>query len=661
MATKLTLPDVKEVLKVESAVRKITDEGRLARNSRRVEWLITFLHLQGIRDFNLIDYANGTVSTTWHNRPYYDRDHFVYEGLLSIHQAEFGRLLQLDLSPVVGRRGLGLDGLKKSSTAQVILDSMLTPERVLQLSMDANSLFVKTGHVGVGSFIDDDGEPFIEIIPPWELIGIPAIPISSQEVSGIGRIRWVTIEWLKDRKLLPGSKDIDRMQVREIPRGHEPDNQTSVSFNASGVARDMPGARRGAKPNSSSQMGDTLPESQKWVELVEIWVEGQADTLERYVATVGSVRIRDISYRGEKKPKPVWVARYIDSGGFYGRGPIAPLIQLNEEVSFMLEQLFDNVENFDLFGFLCVGTDMGISRETISEARRGDKVLMYEVDPMSEGNKPFVLTPGNAGKFPGEIAKMALGLIEANSQLSPLLQGDAPGRVDSARALSFLQETSNIPLSSPTESLSAAFSGAYKSLLWIAKETWPERKVVEMTLMDDMLVGIRFDPRTGEVALDRDSVPNANEVRITVSSKEVRTRSQEIAELKESLGLGVITPREYRFKVREQGLSIPVGNEVEWQNYRRAKLQNVVLFNDGTIPGEVLYSENDLHEIYVEVLLSFMARPEYQLASEDVRSAFEQSLDQHREALGQLPEGLEPPGESPGSNVQMGLANLLQG
>ena len=118
------------------------------------------------------------------------------------------------------------------------------------------------------------------------------------------------------------------------------------------------------------------------------------------------------------------------------------------------------------------------------------------------------------------------------------------------------------------------------------------------------------------------------------------SKEQQKMELKESLDGGRITLTEYNIMARKQSLDLPVGNEQEWQNYRRAMLENIMLFGDGEKPGEVTVDGKDMHHIHLLVLNPFMARPEFFLASPEVRIQFGEHHAEHMAGLGVTPEGL---------------------
>jgi len=137
-----------------------------------------------------------------------------------------------------------------------------------------------------------------------------------------------------------------------------------------------------------------------------------------------------------------------------------------------------------------------------------------------------------------------------------------------------------------------------------------------------------------------------------VASEIPISKEQQKMELKEALKDGTLTLDEYSFKVREMGLTSPVGNEIAWQNYRRAKLENLALFGDGESPGKVIVSERDMHLVHQSVLRAFMARPEFFAASQAVRDKFVEHDEEHNVGLGIMPEGMPPMEEAAEMEMQ---------
>lgn len=627
-------------------LRSIVSAGEPARNREKVRWTLVKLYLQGVRNFTAMDWNTGSVSVEYPGGTLRDQD-FRFDKIVTIYETQMGRLLQADFSPVVARRSQGLDDLRKASIAQVVLDHALSKEDAALLKLSIIPPFLRGGHVGIGAF-NNEGTPRIETIPGWELGPIPANPVSSDALEGIYRIRWVTYSWLLDNKIIKrdDQETRDLLNLRQAPIGLNSPNDmgfmgpfdTDVTGKSTGVS--ARGTRSEQKKTNESQG------TAEWTTFLEVWTRDRNDYLQEYIPMAGNKVLTDL-YRSVallRQPMPIQIARYIDTGGFYGRGMLEQFIPLNNEVEFMLQQLFRNVESFDIYGFLCVSTGMGLTLETIQEARTGDKVLVYSPDPMQPTGKPFNLPPSNSNKLPIAVVQMAIALMDSQSSgQSDLFSGDAPGRVDNAKALSFLFETANIPLTAPMESISIALSRSYRALLYLIKQDWGDEQNIPMSLNDDILVGVKYDSISGQLTLDSEAIPHPDDVLITVSSKMPKSLSQRKAELAEHLSAAVITPREYRIMSRVEGLDLPVGNEHEWQSWRKAKMENVLLFGDGKSPGEISPSDRDYHEVHLEVLSAFMVRPEYPLASEDVQNEFAKHHKFHQEGLQNYPEAIPYP------------------
>jgi hypothetical protein len=257
--------------------------------------------------------------------------------------------------------------------------------------------------------------------------------------------------------------------------------------------------------------------------------------------------------------------------------------------------------------------------------------------------------------LPAQIAKFGAEVQnQIANQPQELMGGGAPGRVDSAQGLGFLYETSNVPLTPTAKSLARAFADCYRVALDITRGLWGNEKVLDLTHLDDAIAGVKIDPQTGRLALTDNAIPHPDEVIVNVASAVPRSKEQMKLELKDALATGKITLTEYNIAARKESLDLPVGNEQEWQNYRRATLENIMLFGDGQQPGEVIVADHDMHEVHLMVMKPFMARPEYFLAHPKVREAFKQHHDEHMAGLGVTPEGMPLMDEAAEmSNMQM--------
>jgi hypothetical protein len=378
----------------------------------------------------------------------------------------------------------------------------------------------------------------------------------------------------------------------------------------------------------------------KVTEASEIWTMTEDNYWDEYILHVGGKIIYRTSYKGEKRQFPPQVITDVDIGSFWGRSFVDLLIPLNCEMEAALARQFQNVKDWDLFGVIYEPTTAGIN----TRAQRGEDGftrIKYEPDPIAPEHRPFNLRMNSTGLLPAKIVEAGMAAQKAiASQPNELMQGGAPGRVDSASGLGFLFETSNVPLTPTAKAISQAFSSCYRVTLDITRKLWGNEKVLDITHLDDSIAGVVVDQQSGQIKLTDNSIPHPDEVIVSVASAIPRSKEQRKLELKDALTTGIITPTEYRIFARKEGLDLPVGGEVEWQNYRRATLENIILFGDGEQPGQVTYSDNDMHPIHLMKLDEFMSRPEFFLASPEVRTKFVKHRQEHLAGMGQVPDDI---------------------
>lgn len=638
---------------IEEIFQYLASAGKSRMNPISINWFMNFYYMRGIRNFSNINYGAGTL-----NASYLDNSgvlKFRYEDIVAKYQAQLGRLLTINLAPAVSRKGQSLDGLRKASTAQVVLDSVFPQEKVSKLALGAFPPLLHYGTIGFGLWVEGEDSIGIEVIPPWELIPIPVDVSAPTDVRGLMRARYVPTEWIKNLSITPGkqSKKYKGMDDLKVPWGDLPADVTSKFQGAASLTAGAGGGgffvRSAGSQVETQWKGRGTKKDKTQVDvtlLVEVWTETSDGYLGEYLILAGSYNKLSLLYRHDHSQRryymPVRIARDITVGGFYGRSFVDTLIPLNTEAEYSLSSLFQSVADFDLYGVMMWPASLG----TPTDAHRGQdgiKRITYEPDYTTPDLKPFPLLPVKMGKANIEAAMVAGGLMDkVANQPTEMLQGDAPGRVDSASGLGMLYETSGIPLSPTAKSVAEAVSGIYRAMLGICSDIWPSSKIVSISNLDDDLAGIVLDITTGEINLAKNAIPSPDEVNINVASEVPISKEQQKMELKEALRDQIITLDEYGFEVRKRGLSSPVGNEVAWQNYRRAKLENLALFGDGETPGKVIVSERDMHLLHKDVLHAFMARPEYFAASVAVRNAFVEHDEEHDLGLATLPAAMPP-------------------
>ena len=648
MPSVYTLPE--DSTQAEEVVAKMILEGKSLRNPQQIRWWLANLYLQGHREFSNVNYNDGTVSVAYMDDA--GALKFRFEKIVSQYQSQLGRLYSLDISPKVTRKGISLDGMRKSSVAQVVLDAALSDDKLRKLKLNLMPAVLQYGTVGAAIWYDGEDEQGVEIIPPWQLFPIPVGVSGPDDVRGIMRVRPVPLDWVKSLALTPGpkSKVYKGMDDVKVPSGHIPiDMETMgeglVSMSSAGAGFFI---RSDSTNNKGMARGKGKKKDEKNVpitQLVEVWIETSDGHLGEYAVFAGVSKLRELfrhNHATAKYPMPVQIIRDIPVGSFWGRAFVDIMMPLNQEAEIALSSTFQAVNDYDLYGVLLWPNSLGVPQEAV-RGQDGIKKIAYEQDYTVPETRPFQIEPAKLSEPQVKASVLASNLMdELSNQPKEMMQGGAPGRVDSSAGLGFLYEVSGIPLSPTAKGIAEGMAGLYRSMLRILKDRWTDRKVVTITNLDDSLAGIILDADSGEMQLSQNAIPYPAEVSVTVASEIPVSLEQQKAELKEALRDQRITLDEFNFAVRKKGLDIPVGGEKEWQNYRRAMLENITLFGDGEVPGEVIVSERDDHRIHLMPLESFMARPEFFLASPQVRDAFVKHFEEHYYGLGNMPDQMPP-------------------
>jgi hypothetical protein len=663
MSYLVKLPEDTEQL--EKVLSSLVGHGKLRRNPQAVRWLLTHWYMRGARNFTKLDYEAGLVQVG-----YYDdagKLQFIYEDILAKYQTQMGRMMGIDLRPAVKKQdtGLSLDGLRKASIAQVVLDAIVPAEKARQLKCTILPPFLQYGTVGLGVWFENEDSMGVEVIMPWELLPIPTNVSDPSEIRGIARVRWLPVQWIEqlpfigeaEKEILKTCPSVD-VPTSDLPAAVQGKFQGVLATQAQGAAfytqyspSNLQHNQAGGEKTSPGKDGDKS--YMKIVEFAEFWTMTSNSSLAEYLVTAGGKKMYRTDHSKTRVEFPIHIARDITVGGFWGRSYAETLMPMNNELEWAISRTLQNISELSLYGILMTPTTSGFP-DDIMEGSDGLRRARYEIDYTAPEQKPFNIEPVNHWPALLNVLKVAYGLYNnLANQPTELMKGDAPGRVDSSTALGFLNTMSNVPLSPGAASLSTAMVGCYRALLGMARDHWSSGKLVEVTSLDDCLAGAVLDRATGKLKLADNAIPSPAEVQITVASEMPASPEQKKMELAELLKTAVITPYEYRIAARRENLDLPVANEVEWQNYRRAMYNNLMVFGDGQKPGEVLVSEFDMSTVHLKVIDAFMARPEFTLASKAVWDKFALLRKQHQANLGKLPEGMPYMEENAIENQQM--------
>ena len=655
MAYTYSLPS--DVKQAESVVALMVSDGKSKRNPQAVKWAIAQYYLQGIREFSSLNYNEGSVSIAYKNETGVLK--FRYEEIIAKYMGQLGRLLSLDLKPAVRKKGISLDGLRKASVAQVVLDAAISQDKVSKAELATMPPLLMYGTLGLGLWIEGPDSQGIDIIPPWELLSIPVDVAGPNDVRGIMRIRYVPLDWIKNLSITPnkGSKKYKGLADIELPSGQMPIDRGSlgdgsVSYAGSGggffiQTRTKDDGMASGKFGKKKKDELNVPVTQ----LVEVWTETSDGYLAEYAIYAGMTELRELyrhDHTAQKYYMPIQIIRDVTVGSFWGRSYIDQLIPLNNELEVALSSIFQAVSDFDLYGLQLWPATLG-TPPLAQRGQDGIKRVVFEPDYTSPELKIDNVMPAKMTAPMLQAVQLAANLLDRQAnQPEAIMKGDAPGRVDSGAGLGFLYEASGIPISPTAKNIAEGYAGIYRALLRILKDTWTDQKIVSISNLDDSLAGIVLDAEAGTMNLSQNAIPFPDEVSVTIASEVPVSPEQQKVELKEAFKESRITLDEFNWKVREQGLDIPVGDEVGWQNRRRAMMENIILFGDGKTPPQdkIIIGPHDLHRVHIITMQAFMGRPEYFASSAEVRQKFDEHLMHHKAEMGEIPDQLPYPEDS---------------
>lgn len=653
MAYTIELPKDKKTR--EDVIGNLISIGKQNRNQYLVRWSIAHHYLQGVRNFTDFDYLNGEVSY----KLFEDLSEFgnasgiehKVELIVNKFQSQAGRLMGMDFAPSVEPLNIGIESGKNAIVAETILRSIFNDRKSAQLKFEAITALLAYGTIGLFPWAAEENTVFgVEVAPPWEILPVPSTARSGSSTRGIIRRRNTPLQWVKNLQSVKGKHiNWDEVEKFSTQKGEITSGLYSESLLLNETDSDLGLPRK--------ETIDTKKAQDEIVEFAEVWMYSDDNHLKTYTQWVGGLEIQHVDYEqddtGVGKLYPACsIARYIDTGSFWGRGFVELLIPTNENIEIMSNTLYNNVKQIDEFGILCLPSSMGIN-ESILRHQDGIKKIYFEPDYAVPQAKPFKISPTNSGDAPVKVMNTALAFMDAiANQPIELMRGDAPGRADSSKSLGFLMESANTPITPSAFSLSSSVSDIYRFFLSHVRTTWTGEEEINMPILNDNISGLEIDNKTGKLTLKPNSIPHPDEVKVSIASSKPVNQQQEIMMLQEQMSGGVITPMEYRIEMRKRNLPVPVANEQEWQNYRKQTIENMRQFNDGVTPNKVIVSDIDMHEVHLYSIDQFMARPEFTLASPSVREAFIAHRNFHLDGLGQMPQGAETIEEAAQSYIE---------
>ena len=642
----------KEKMELSLTLTEAIQAAEIERNIHSVDWFITHYYLQGVRKFFIRSWDRGDVRIAWENSR--GNVEFRYEKLLELYRTELGRLLKMDVNPATMLRGMGLDGVRKAGSSKAVLTTMVGGVDLQAIQMEFCQLLLKYGTAGLyhwrcpGESISE--RTCIEVVPPWEILSIPAEIDTTMAARCIVRKKRNTLEWLLSLKKsednpdgLTFSVDEKKLRVKKTSFGDMSSDVASANSHLSGPVGRWRGGPMGSaggtlnnvsKPNEKSGRTQSGARVQKWIDPEEVFVLGPKGGVIRQILKVGEVIISDHHF-DKPVPCPLTYARYTPTGKIYGRSFLGPLITLNDRVERMLENQFQNAIDLDNYGMLVVDATTGLNRKAVEEKQKR-KVLFVQPNPLSGTKQPvYKIDPYNSGDYPGKISGMSIALMEKMANQGEILQGGAPGRTESAASLGLLYETGNVSLSSTVGEIAKAFSGLYRSMLSSAKRELNTDGHFPLPILDLDMIGLSLTPQGGSVSVDKNPIPDPDEVVVTIKDRSTQTTEQRRQEAMTLLEVGINTPTDFEILNYHEGFNYPMQTRIKYNAWRKAVFQAILLFNDGEKPGpfyvqpeggpgNILMPDSyaDDPQITLEVIQHVMNTPEFMFVSREIMDAF---------------------------------------
>lgn len=582
---------------------------------RRATWLVALYYLMGARQFDVFDPESGTVRYSYLDEQ--DRLDFQSSELLSAVDKISGRLSSLDFRPLVQRVGSSLSSIRQRSIAQIMLDQVVSEHQLNRVVPQFNHIFTLLGSCGItGHMVNHPTVGLtadLEVVHPMELFPFPSLTQDYTKQRGLLRQRVVSMDFLKTAFGPKVARNKERMEFYTIKPGETFEQQNANEYTL------------GSQVVYSDQKvvgHDAEADSMQVVRVRELWLMGPRDTVSRYVVTSGEYVIHDEDLEGREVYCPIGFARFMENGSFHGAGVFDLLFPLCREAERLQKSLFNNIRDIDKYGVLVLPHGSFNANTLLRDVGQGLRVFPWEPDPISEGFRPFNITPYNSGDVPGRVSAFAIQQIDRLNPIRDLIA--EKGRVDSATGLQFLDEQVNRAMNTPTAGVQQAWGDCYRAVLaGTVREVVfsPKTFTVDQLTLD--LAGVVVDPETMEVSFEQNPLPSLSQLSFKIKDINPRSkvaRKQEALQLQQQFQLDQDTFMLFALK---EGLDFAMWTDEHQSAYESVVRNCLLLFGDGKTPGQVVLTPQTAKpEMQIRVLNSFMAGPTMSVASAEVQDAF---------------------------------------
>lgn len=635
-----------------------------------------YLYLNGVREFPVLNFQSGEIRYNYEND--FGKLQYRHQQLLSTIDRFVGRLDSMDVGPVVTNKQFGLGAVRERATAQVIADAMTTPRLLSAARHDFNTMLAHNGAAGMQVHVErgPDGQFGVdyEVVHPVEILSYPSVGLDRTKSRGLIRRRFVPLSFIEKKYgKKKVSQNLEKMDVWKTPYGNETSEVSpfygTMNVSPGGMGASGGGRARGGSGMNAESSKQTRKEHELVVELREVWLKGALGYVDRYIVQLGDWVPEDEDYKkkGLTVICPIVFERLVDSGSFYGQGLMDLLMPLNREIETMLSKMFENVRTIDKYGMLLLPQGSVDRRVQFHDSGVGLKTAFWEPEAWyGNQQRPLAISPVTSGDMPGRTAATAQEFMEQIVPTPAILQGDAPGRVDSASGLQFLGQQANNLIAPAIAAVERAFGEIHRAAVNLSIRKFIEARevldpeaapsednlgpmpVIPISRMDESLAGavvtVRKDDGSVMLELGKNPLPDQSKLNFSIRDTEPKNKLGRRREVLELFGQGLISPQQVQFTNLKEGLDLPIFAP-HWEgSYRKVVLNILQLFNDGKTPGQIMAVDTlDVAEVHLMVLNGFMSTPEFAVASVEVQDSFIRYKQDLMGTLGEVLPGTTPP------------------
>jgi len=515
----------------------------------------------------------------------YDRFTPKFEILTRYYVNELGQLATVPLAPLVEALDYTPSVLRRRRAQQAVLEYNVAKLRLSSVWLDMASIMLMCGTVFLNPWWDkyaDNGRGLANLsaVPGAEIIPIPIGARTDQHVLGYIRTRVVNKHWLS------------RM-VRDVSN------------------------IRGA-PDSSSVTDSKLASDKDSIVIRELWLRPcEVEPQGRYMLIVygdkKQILLEDILYEGRL---PFFRATYIPSAfSIFGRSFIDMLAPVAQHFAYGMVHLLHMSERIEKTSGVLLRSDIGVDLEALAEQGIGYYHKPATINPEDASWPPMLnmqqgYIPPESYNFVRDLG----GYMNFISGQSPVRQGEAPGRVDTATGLAQLSQASLIGLTPAYTTITKAVGEAYEYMLLLNHDRWPYQRKVRVMGVGNLPLSI---------TVSREDIEPDEALHIDVSSSSPYAREMRLQMLQMMAQYRIITPDQLHAGLEELGLS-PFRHSTDGAtDEQKAHWENQVIFGDGITPGEIPEPlwEAENSAVHLRVHREWLASTEFALLASDAVKA----------------------------------------